>query len=113
MTGASIYHFAFITNHLPLLRDQQLTVQDYIDSRPENQRAIMTSLDQLILEYPKVISKLRYKIPFYYQKSWICYLNPIRDQGVELVFIRANELSNEQGILDAKGRKQGGRVGNI
>ena len=33
-------------------------------------------------------------------------MNPLKNQGVELVFVRANELSNEQGLLDSKGRKQ-------
>ena len=58
------------------------------------------------MDFPGITSKIRYRIPFYYSKSWICYINPIKKQGVELVFLRGNELSNFQGILDAKGRKQ-------
>ena len=63
-------------------------------------------LHEWILEYPRITSKIRYGIPFYYGKSWICYLNPIKAQGVELAFVRGNELSNAQGILDTKSRKQ-------
>ena len=66
----------------------------------------MLLLDQLLMDFPGVTSKLRYKIPFYDKKSWICYLNPIKKSGVELAFVRGNELSNQQGILDFKGRKQ-------
>ncbi|GJM30096.1 MAG: hypothetical protein DHS20C17_27310 [Cyclobacteriaceae bacterium] len=66
----------------------------------------MLFLDELILGFPGTTSKLRYGIPFYYKKSWICYLNPIKNQGVELAFTRANELSNEQGLLMSNGRKQ-------
>jgi hypothetical protein len=49
---------------------------------------------------------MRFDIPFYYGKSWICYLNPIKNSKIEFAFVRGNELSNEQGILSNKGRKQ-------
>ena len=57
--------------------------------------------EELLLE-----DRLSYKIPFYYRKSWICYLNPLKNGSVELAFPRANELSNAGGLLDHKGRKQ-------
>ncbi|MEK9614257.1 MAG: DUF1801 domain-containing protein [Flavobacteriaceae bacterium] len=50
--------------------------------------------------------KIRFKIPFYYGRSWICYLNPTKDSKIEFAFVRGNELSNHWGILDSKGRKQ-------
>lgn len=50
--------------------------------------------------------KLRFKIPFYYRKSWICYLNPSKNNSIKFAFVRGNELSNSQGILNSKGRKQ-------
>jgi hypothetical protein len=50
--------------------------------------------------------KIKFKIPFYYHKSWICYLNPIKKEAVELVFLCGKELSNQQGLLQAKERKQ-------
>jgi hypothetical protein len=82
------------------------SVSGYIEELPANQKAIILFLDDLLRDFPGVTSKLRYKIPFYYKRSWICYLNPIKKNGVELAFIRGNELSNEQGILDFKQRKQ-------
>ena len=81
-------------------------VNSYIDNLPRNQRSLILMLHEWILEYPRITSKIRYGIPFYYGKTWICYLNPIKEQGVELAFVRGNELSNVQGILDTKGRKQ-------
>jgi hypothetical protein len=60
----------------------------------------------MMMSLPDVTCKIRFKIPFYYRKSWICYLNPVKGNGVEFVFLRGNELSNEQGLLEAKGRKQ-------
>lgn len=78
----------------------------YIYEREGNQQSIMLHLHELLTAYPEVHGKIRYNIPFYYRKSWICYLNPLRDDRVELCFLRANELSNEQGALDFKNRKQ-------
>ncbi len=49
---------------------------------------------------------MRYKIPFYDGKSWICYLNPTKKGKIEFAFVRGNELSNDQGLLESKGRKQ-------
>lgn len=81
-------------------------VQIYIDERDGNQKAIMQQLHQTITRFPEVTAKIRYKIPFYYRKSWICYLNPVKGDKVEFAFTRGNELSNEQGLLQANGRKQ-------
>lgn len=52
------------------------------------------------------MEKMRYKIPFYDHKSWVCYLNPVKNGGVELAFVRGNQLSNDQGLLQANNRKQ-------
>jgi hypothetical protein len=81
-------------------------VEEYILDLPAPQRNIMQHLHELLLSYPEVSCKIRYKIPFYDRNSWVCYLNPIKNNGVELAFIHANELSNEQGLLDFKDRKQ-------
>lgn len=78
----------------------------FIEESAGVQKEIMLRLHQFITEFPEVTSKIRYKIPFYYRKSWICYLNPIKVDKVELAFPRGNELSNEQGLLQANGRKQ-------
>lgn len=81
--------------------------QNYILDLEGRQATLFQYLHDLFMNYPEVHSKVRYKIPFYFRKSWICYLNPIKKgEGVELCFTRANELSNEQGALDFKDRKQ-------
>lgn len=81
-------------------------ILDYIYDQEGSQQEIMLYLHELISTYPELTGKIRYKIPFYFRKSWICYLNPTKDGGVELAFPRGNELSNEQGLLQANGRKQ-------
>ncbi|MCB0557499.1 MAG: DUF1801 domain-containing protein [Lewinellaceae bacterium] len=81
-------------------------IEAYLSDLDSPQQEMIDYLHQLITSYPEVTAKIRYKIPFYYRRSWICYLNPTKDKGVELAFTRGNELSNEQGLLDARGRKQ-------
>ncbi|HFA50843.1 MAG TPA: hypothetical protein ENJ95_17685 [Bacteroidetes bacterium] len=81
-------------------------VLSFIYEKQGNQRALLEQLHNLITSFPGVTYKLRYRIPFYYRKSWICYLNPVKGNGIELVCLRANELSNEGGLLDFRGRKQ-------
>jgi len=82
------------------------TIEDFAIQQTEKQSEILHYLHDQFMAFPDVAFKIRYKIPFYFRKSWICYLNPIKKEGIELVFLRGNELSNEQGLLDAKGRKQ-------
>ncbi len=83
-----------------------MTCLDYIEARDGEQRRLFLALHALLTSLPQVTDKIRYTVPFYVRKSPICYLNPLKNGGVELVFIRGNELSNEQGLLDLKGRKQ-------
>ncbi len=81
-------------------------VLSFIYNQEGEQKLILEHLHNLITSFPEVTYKIRYRIPFYYRKSWICYLNPVKNDGVELAFVRANELSNENGLLDFKDRKQ-------
>lgn len=81
-------------------------VEQFIQLSSEKQQEILWTLHSLIVEIPEITSKIRYKIPFYYRKSWVCYLSPKKTQEIELVFTRGQELSNEQGILETQGRKQ-------
>jgi len=85
-------------------------VQSFILEKTGTQKALLDYFHQMLLGQPGVVSKIRYKIPFYYRKSWICYLNPVKGEGIELAFLRGNELSNAQGLLDFRGRKQVGGI---
>jgi hypothetical protein len=81
-------------------------VTDFIYSTEGTQREILLRLHELMTTELDLTDKIRFKIPFYYRKSWICYLNPIKGNGIELAFLRGSELSNSQGLLEARGRKQ-------
>lgn len=83
-----------------------IEVEDYIIQFEGNQREVMLFFHHYLCNDFNLKAKMRFKIPFYDARSWICYLNPIKKGKVELVFIRGNELSNVQGLLQSKGRKQ-------
>lgn len=81
-------------------------VEGFIYNHDGTQRKIMLYIHKLLSDEFNLTDKLRFKIPFYYRKSWICYLNPSKNNSIEFAFVRGNELSNSQGLLDSKGRKQ-------
>jgi len=78
---------------------------DHIESLDNQQKDITLFLhDWLTVEY-NLEPKYRFKIPFYYQNTWICYLNPIKNDGIEFNFVRARELLGIDELLDFRGRK--------
>lgn len=81
-------------------------VETFIYQFDGEQRKVMLHLHHLLTSELNLIDKIRFKIPFYYGKSWICYLNPTKKGNVEFAFVRGNELSNSQGLLESKNRKQ-------
>lgn len=81
-------------------------VVTFIDRYAGEQLALLSYFHELLGGALELTPKIRYGIPFYYGRRWICYLNPLSGGGVELVFTRGRELSNAQGLLEARERKQ-------
>ncbi len=81
-----------------------MEINEFLEGLSPSQKAIMQFLDQEIISLPGIELKSRYKLPFYYRYSWICYLNPLKAGGVELCFTRGYLMRNDSGLLDAKGR---------
>ena len=81
-------------------------IVEFMDQKDGKLREILLFLHDLMTSYDGVSCKIRYKIPFYYKNSWICYTNPQKDDSVELVFLRANEMEDPTGLLEDRGRKQ-------
>ncbi len=81
-------------------------ITDYILRQSPNQQAILKRLRSIILNATDGIEeKFSFKIPFYYYYGWMCYTTIERKTDkVYIAFIRGFELSDEQGILEAKGR---------
>ncbi len=70
------------------------------------QRKIMLYFHNLLINEYNLTSKITFKCPCYYGKSWICYLKPTKRNTIELTFFRGNELLNDRGLLANNGRKQ-------
>jgi len=82
-----------------------MTFDYFLDTINANQKEIIEFMHNIFLSYPEVGHKMRYRIPFYDHKTWVCYLNPVKPDKVELCFLKGKELSNAQGLLDDRGRK--------
>ena len=80
-------------------------VEDFILNFEGEQKEIMLFFHSLLTEEFNLIPKFQYNLPFYYRKSWICYLFPTKKGLIELAFTRGKELSNAQGLLKSRGRK--------
>jgi len=83
-----------------------MNVRNFINEQHQPQREIMTIVRSWILDLgPHTQEKISYKIPYFSFYGAMCYINPHED-GVDLGFTKGYELSNDQGILEAKGRRQ-------
>ena len=81
-------------------------VEDLMYQFENPQREVMWFFHKLFTDHYLLTDKITFKNPCYYKNSWICYLKPLKNSKVEIAFMRGNELSNAQGILKDKGRKQ-------
>lgn len=105
----AILFYCFIVLDVNIQQYNNITmnpVEDFIYQLEGEQRALLLYLHHILTTELNLEAKIRYKIPFYYGKRWICYLNPTKDNKIDLSFIYGNQLSNEQGLLESRGRKQ-------
>jgi len=79
-------------------------VLNYIESQPLVQAEIMYFLYDYFSGFPTIECKYKFRVPFYYQKTWVCYTSPKKTGAVELVFVRGRELLDSP-HLHANGRK--------
>ena len=83
-----------------------MTVSSYISQLGEPHRQIMTILRSWILDLgPHTQEKITYKIPYFHFYGHLCSLRP-NSEGVDLSFMRGNELEDESKLLEGRGRKQ-------
>ena len=69
-------------------------VEEYILGLEENQKRIMLLLHNMLTEEFNLTDKIRFKIPFYFGKTWICYLNTLKNNKIELCFLRHITIPN-------------------
>ena len=80
-------------------------IENFILGLDGQQKAIVSYLHHRLADHHGLIQDIKYEIPMYYRKSWVCYMNPIKNDGIELAFLNGHKLSNVQGILNNKKRK--------
>lgn len=81
------------------------SIENFILGLDGQQKAIVSFFHSHLTDYHDLQGKISYNIPVYYRKSWVCYLNPIKNNGIELAFTKGHRLSNEQQLLNRKNRK--------
>lgn len=89
-----------------LKRFQMFDVEEFIKSKEGRQFEILDKLHRIITVFDFIKYKIRFKIPFYDAKNWVCYLNPLKYNAVEIVFTHGNLLAEMFPELDTKGRKK-------
>jgi uncharacterized protein YdeI (YjbR/CyaY-like superfamily) len=83
-----------------------MNVSHFINEQPAPHREIMTVLRSWVLDLGAHTQvKISNKIPYFSFYGPLCYIKPNKE-GVELGFTKGYELSDDQKILEANGRKQ-------
>ena len=92
-------------------------VESYIHQLEEQEQEIVSYLHDLLTQRYGMTYKLRYKVPFYDIKKWLCYINPQKkrskklepqqsSRGIELCFLHGRWMKDPQGALNPKDRVQ-------
>jgi hypothetical protein len=55
-------------------------------------------------------STIKYTIPFYTRNKILCYINPLKPIGIELVFWNARKMDKHLAHFDFKKRKRFGGI---
>ncbi len=87
---------------------QYSDVDDFFSHQTPEIRQVLQYVRQLLLvAHPKIRERFMYNsVPFYMCLDYVCYFGKIhKTKGVEICFVKGFLLSNEQGLLEDKGRK--------
>jgi uncharacterized protein YdhG (YjbR/CyaY superfamily) len=84
-----------------------ISSEDFIENQEPAIRPLIWQLYRTIMNaHPKMRDKISFGIPMFSVKKEICYFGVIKKNiGIEVGFHRGFQMSNEQGILEAKKRK--------
>lgn len=81
-------------------------IQNYIDNCDSLFIPIVIRIRSIIKStIPDIEEKLSYGVPFFYHHGPLCYIN-VRKKCIDLGFTKGYALSNKQGVLESKNRKQ-------
>lgn len=83
-------------------------IDDFFENQSPDIRRVLQYVRQLLLvAHPKMREKFMYSNTiFFFCLDYVCYFGKIhKTKGVEICFVKGFLLSNEQGLLEDKGRK--------
>lgn len=80
-------------------------VEEYLLEYKGIGQDILLYLHSILIEKFQLRPKLNFKLPFYYQKSWVCYLRPLPKKGIEISFIHGYRLEKWTKYMESRGRK--------
>ncbi|WP_235296314.1 DUF1801 domain-containing protein [Portibacter marinus] len=81
-------------------------ITQFVEGQSESVAEICSVLHDLFLSYPNVKCFIRYNIPFYDYRKWVCYINPLKkSNAVELVFLNGKVLKESFEFRKDRGRK--------
>ena len=82
-------------------------VDFFAHQTPESRQVIQYVRRLLLVAHPKMREKFMYSNTiFFICLDYVCYFGKIhKTKGVEICFVKGFLLSNEQGLLEDKGRK--------
>jgi hypothetical protein len=82
------------------------SVEDYILNLPIADQEAAFYIHNELLSQPGMRCDLRWSLPFYGRKRWICYLNPLKKGGFEWVFLDGQQLYSSGGLLQKRSRSR-------
>lgn len=89
------------------------TADDFIADLPADEKNIVSILRRIVKSASdRLTEKLAYGVPYFYGHSRICFIWPASagaitiSEGVILGFCRGHLLSNANGLLEGRGRKE-------
>lgn len=87
--------------------NKYISIEDFIESQEPEIRSLIWLLRETILNaHPKMKERFLFNTAMFGVKNEICYFGIIKKViGIEIGFHRGFQLSNEQGLLNAKKRQ--------
>jgi len=82
-----------------------LTYAEFFEKLSAEQQEVVRYLDAQLINECQLNRKIRYKVPFYDYGTWLCYINPKKQNMIELCFMKGHELAKKHEILEKNGRK--------
>lgn len=84
-----------------------ISIEDFIESQVPEITSLLWSLRNTILNgHPKMIERFVFNTAMFKVKNELCYFVIMKNNsGVEVGFHRGFQMSNEQGLLEAKKRQ--------